>query len=183
MSHGIRYDEMLMLLKGRGINVDTFDQVSRKTLRQLHEEIEERDVVLGYDKKLGRVIRTALSVKVLIIAEGFQLLEIKREHRDGTVIEKLKQWSISETRKRGELVFDAAVRGLSEECGLTVRPEELTEIRELREMNIHESSAYAGLMSAEFTDYVTLKLEKMPWQGDRVTTDHSVKIYTRWFKP
>lgn len=176
----MQYADMLMLLQGRGVDTENFDKLSRKTLCQLHKEIEERDVVLAYDKKICRLVRVAMSVKVLIIAEGYQLNEVKREYRNGSSIGKTKEWSISETRKRGENVSDAAIRGLREECGLKIRPDQLTILSLADEIDTHESSVYAGIVSSVCIQHVRLELPRMPWKGNRVIDDDGVKIHTRW---
>ncbi len=172
----MQYADMLMLLRGRGVDTKNW----LKTPRQLHKEIEERDVVLAYDKKKRRLVRVAMSVKILIKAEGYQLHELKREYQDGSVIEKLRPWSISETRKRHESVPDAAIRGLSEECKLVIRPDQLAYVLLPDEIDTHESSVYKGIVSSVCIQHVRLNLPCMPWKGARVIEDDGVKIYTRW---
>src|SRR3989344_4031273 len=156
----MHYPDMLMLLQGRGVDTKNW----LKSPRQLHKEIEERDVVLAYDPKIGRLVRVALSVKILIIAQGYQLHEVKREYQNGTVIEKVREWSISETRKRGEKVPDAAIRGLWEECDLIIRPDQLITFYRADEIDTHESSVYRGTVSTSLIQHIRLKLAEMPWK-------------------
>jgi len=175
------YRDMLTFLLGRGVDIDTFDSRSKKSLAQLHREIADRDVVLTYDKKNKRILRTAMSVKILIKAGGYQLHEVKRKYANGQVLEHLREWSISETRKREESVLDAAVRGLREECELDVRHDQLTPWHEYDVIDIHQSKVYEGITSCSVIQHVTLSLPERPW-GDRTIIDDGVEIFTKWFE-
>lgn len=182
----MNYTDMIMLLQNRGVDLKKLDE-GLKDSRQLHREIAERDVVLAYDSKLKRVVRIALSVKILISAEGRQLHEIGRTYAPcvaypgGKTVTRVKEWSISETRKRRESVPDAAIRGLWEECKLAIRHDHLILFNLPDEIDTHESSVYAGILSSVCIQYVRLELPQMPWKGERTIDDGGVKIHTKWF--
>lgn len=182
MADEMTYEAMLQLLSEGGVDVENFDRDSRKTLRQLYEEIQSKDVVLFRDKQTGRIRRVALSVKIHIRTKGFALYEMSRTYRDGTTLEQPKEWSISETRKRGESVTEAALRGLKEECNLTVTAEEL-EIEKLAapdRIDIHESTAYKGLQSCVLTQDVGLTLPRQLWRDGLTIEDNGMKVFLAW---
>ncbi len=146
----VRFKYMLVWLWWHGVDVKNFDHRSRKTLVQLFEETVGKDVRLVFDKKRKRVVRVAMTATVLIIilSERLKLLEIRRKFQNGDIVEKTKEWSVSETCKIGEEITDAAIRGLQEELGLIVERDQLQLIvpKNGHEFQTYESEAYGRLI-------------------------------------
>jgi hypothetical protein len=118
------------LVRG-GVNLFTFNQRSKKTLRELIKEVAEREVCLELkrDKKTGklRVLRVALQVKVVVtVAKGqFRLAEIMRVYTKGDPVLKSGSYALSETIKRDEFPRVAAKRGFKEEWKIDVDENDL----------------------------------------------------------
>lgn len=179
------YDEMLLLLQKGGIDTETFDAISRKTLVQLYEEVQSRDVVLLFNEKTQRVIRCALTVAILIRvpSEGYQLRETGREFRNGTAIHILKEWSMSETCKRGEEMLQAASRGIREELGLEVDPLQFMQATKIWQQDFlsYESTAYSGIRSHVMVQRLMLDLPERPWKEmTRVIEDNGTRVHLAW---
>ena len=178
------YENMIALLRKGGVNVENFDHVSLKTLGQLFEEIENRDVDLVFHKDTGRVIRCAVTVAILVQVpnENLVLLETKRVYRNGKVVKRLKEWSMSETCKRGEELLDSAIRGVREELGLEIAREEI-DVSWHQDFLEHESSVYCGVRSHVMLQRLFLKMDTRPWKEEvRVIDDLGTKNHLEWFR-
>lgn len=183
---GNLYVKMIALLKKGGIDTDTFNRKSCKTLYELFEEILHRDVVLAYVPQTGRIVRCAITAAILIRvpSERLQLLEVGREFiRTQKRHDKIKEWSMSETKKSGEELNAAAVRGLREELGLEISPKQLEPLwLGGHEFPMYQSNTYAGLWSYTMIQRFLLELPKRPWpEMTRVVEDGKTKIYLKWF--
>ncbi len=156
------YTDMLATLRKGKIDTENFNSVSRKTLFQLFEEIVLRDVVLVFDEATGRVIRVAITVAILITVPslGAYYLELGRTTR-GKWKPQRKEWTMTETKRVGEEILAAAVRGLQEELGLLVSSDQLEYVTQ----SFHEypSTAYHGLWSHTMVQRYTLALPSLPW--------------------
>lgn len=181
------YGKMIALLEKGGIETATFDIRSRKTLRDLFEEIAHRDVVLAYVPPTHRVVRCAITVTILIRvpSQRLQLLEVGREFiRTNERHNKLKEWSMSETKKTGEELHAAAIRGLREELQLEVAPEQLKLAvpRRGHEFPMYLSNAYEGIWSYVMIQRFTLDLPEKPWpEMTKTVVDGTMRIYLQWF--
>lgn len=184
------YEEMIDLLQGGGINVDTFDKESEKSLADLYAEIRERDVDLQVID--GLVVRSARTVRIIITVpnEKLQLHEIGRRYKNGTVLREIQEWAVSETRRKSsetvsaESVLDAAIRGLREELNLHVTADDLDRGKYvfLNHLGKHRSTVYRGLWSFVVVEYVLLVLPKLPWPANhkRNIDDNGVEKILEW---
>lgn len=141
----------LQLLKSGGVDVCSFNDRARKLLIHLYNEACCGDCTLSLVN--GRIIRSAVSVKILIKTPKVKWLETSREYENGPVerrrSEKLQGYTLSETVRRGEKPLNAAIRCLAEEAG-NYSPN----LDALKDRTIHgepcpvsESSVYPGVIS------------------------------------
>ena len=186
MSSDMSYEEMLALLREGGIDTDTFDQKSLKTLKQLHDEIVAFDIVLVHDHMRGRISRVATTVRVRITAQEdhFLLVEKKRVHPNGERSRENFDYSISETRKRGEGTSAAVVRGVWEECGIVIN-EGMVEYNAwywpTRRESYYPSSTYNGIWTFAMYDVANVKLPCLPWKA-KIVEDNGVQIHLEWIE-
>jgi hypothetical protein len=157
-----------VLSLGEGIDLAHFDQASVKPLRLLYQETQRRDVVLMFNPRTGRVERHAQSVRTRIYELQAQRVwyEVARTYPSGRVIKKKKDFSTSETRKRGESSIDCAVRCNLEEMkpiweniGFMPSASELTPKFEPDQVDAHESSVYSGIRSIVTIQWFDLYLD------------------------
>ncbi len=143
--------EFLKLLESGGVNVCGFNDKARKLLIHLYNEVCDGDCTLALIN--GRIIRSAVSVKILIKSPTMQWLETAREYDNGPVdhrrSKKLQGFTLSETVRRTEKPLNAAIRCLAEEGG-NYSPN----LEVLKDRTIHgepcpvsESSVYPGIIS------------------------------------
>lgn len=182
LSYGSSFEDMLELLSSGGIDITDFDQRGNKTLKDLYKEVAERDVVLFKDPVSGRIVRHALSVKLIIKTSDAWLLETKRVYANGTEVQMIREWSISETRKRGEDALDCAIRGVYEELGVIVGdPTELKNRLVFDEETEHESKVYPGLLSRVVIRRFEWHMPRRIHEHGTIVRDGDVQIYLRWF--
>lgn len=179
----LSWDLFIEFLTHGGVVVETFDSRAHKTLADLYNEVKEGDVVLTYGKD-RRVRRIAQSVRVLIHNGEFALCEISREYtHSGHVAHERRDYTVSETRQRGERELDAAVRGLEEELGfklgdpaqLIADPQHL-----LQETKEHVSSVYPDIISAGTTTKYDLILERQIYPNGFVVVDRGTRVTLNW---
>ena len=167
-----------------GVDVWHFDRLSRKTLDQLLEEVENQEVTLTYDAVYRRVVRIPLTVAVLIrvLSENVWLRETKRVFRNGDVDEKLKYWSMTETQRKGEEILAAACRGLREELGLIVTPNQFNLYHPILQFYPkYLSTAYHGIWTYSVITRYTLDLPARPWPEEvKVIVDNGTEIHFKW---
>lgn len=125
IDHTSSYEDFLRLMSagktktGKPINLEAFMRNSAKTLRDLYEETQQRDVIVQRDPDTCRIHRISQNVTILVSnPEIFTTwLEVERAYPSGKRIKKLQEFTIRETRKRGETPEECALRGLQEELG------------------------------------------------------------------
>lgn len=179
----LSWDLFIEFLTHGGVDVGTFDSRAHKTLADLFLEVKEGDVVLTHGTD-GRVRRIAQSVRVLIHNGQFALCETSREYtHSGYIANEQRNYTVSETRQRGERELDAAVRGLKEELGfilgdpaqLIVDPQHL-----LQQTNERPSSVYPDIISAGTTTKYDLILERQIYPNGFVVVDRGTKVTLQW---
>ena len=191
------FTDMVMLLTlGKGVDVVTFNEKSKKTLRQFYNQVHGRDVRIGIieesfpdvtEEQLGCVLLIRYSTKILIQAEGHKLVEMRRVYeKSGKKYppeESIKQYSISESRKIGESVKETAVRALKEELDFIVHPGQLW-VRPLPDeiLPIRKSRVYDGILVQEVVHWVDLSLPQRPWGKGPVIYDDGTWVHTEWLK-
>lgn len=177
-------EEMIDFLRKGGVDVDTFDQQSPKKLDELFAETKKREVILSNNYR-GRVCRIAMTVKVLLYAEGRYLLKERyRIYPNGRRVEKHDPGSFSETRIQGERSDETVIRGMREECGIEVTKKDLVLIPDSPEMprrQEYESKAYAGLLTLAHVEWMAVTLPKRPWEEKyKFLEDNGTKIFVEW---
>lgn len=191
------YEEMIDLLRDGGVDTDTFNERSAKSLSDLYAEIRERDITLHLHR--GRATRIAQTVKILVVVNGIEYIrQLRRVYPSGKVVVRKGFASITETRKRGECAYDAVVRGMQEECEISIThaniriPSMITRsfLSEnygisdpLQEIDEHESTVYDGLITIGHVEYFEVHLASRPWPEDvRVIDDMGVKIHLDYWR-
>jgi hypothetical protein len=180
------------LSTGDGVDVNSFDELGNKTIEGLHHEITGKDVVLRKHLVTRRIIRCAQSAKLIIKnpEEKHHLLEVSREYPNGNVVQIYKKddpfrtwYSLSETRKRGELAIMGAIRGVQEELGIGIFDiSELTPIGHLEIPDFHKSSAYPGLWSLVYNRWFEWNTWQLSIQEELPKIpDNGVVINRQWF--
>lgn len=172
-----------LLSRGKGIDVNTFDEVGLKSIDDLLKEWNERDVDLILNSR-RELVRSAVSVKILIWCADFHLLETRRIYREGQVVEKLQEFTISETVKRGESLFKAAIRGLIEE--LNMFEFDLSKLKQAQQIyqdkDYHPSTVYPGVFSEVTSFRFELEVPKpFDLKLGRVVKDNGVETHLEWF--
>ena len=191
-------EEFLKLLESGGIDVCTFNDRARKLLIHLYDEVCSGDCTLSLVN--GRIIRSAVSVKILIKSPTMQWLETAREYENGPMelrrSEKIQGYTLSETVRitdRGtEKPLNAAIRCLAEEAG-NYSPN----LDALKDRTIHgepspvtESSVYPGIISVtslcRYKYYASSseKFSKLPSaEGEEVcvTDDNGTRVFVSAF--
>lgn len=192
------YDKMIAILRAGGVDTDTFDSRSAKSLRDLHAEISSKEVVLQLYK--GRACRVALTVKILIVINRLEYIrQIKRVYPNGKSVHRGGIASISETRIRGEHLTDTVKRGMEEECGIVIDDSQIRmptindhlymsdnfQISEMiQKVDEHDSSVYEGVLSVSSVDLFEVHLTERPWKDEiRIIDDNGVKIYLGYWSP
>lgn len=152
-------NDLTIKLKEFDIPVDLWGTGESKTVEHLFDEIkseechiEERDVYLvRYLEFVGIRIFYKDGENILYLHED------RQEFTDGRIRRRQMPSSVSEKMKFGENPTLSAIRGIKEELGISVRPEQLIKQRDL---NYNGGSlSYPGLRSKykghQFTCYLT----------------------------
>jgi len=152
----LTFEQVMDLLRKRGITPRIFDELSVKTVRDLWTEYERREVrfLLQTDRK---IIRFARSAHVLAVSPEYKFVQVERRHwRKGVLVpskgekpytysETLLWSSPAEPEKPSEDARVAAVRGALEEGKVVIDPADLIAYNSCRLSEPYESSVYAGL--------------------------------------
>ena len=194
----MEYNDMLSLLRKGGVDTDTFDARSAKSLQDLYTEISSKEVVLQIYK--GRACRVALTVKILIVINKREYIrQLKRVYPNGKSVHRGGIASISETRIRGEHLTHTVKRGMLEECGIVIDDTQIRSptiedhlfmsdnfgISELmQKVDEHDSTVYEGVLSVSSVDLFEVHLAERPWQDEiRVIDDNGVQIHLGYWRP
>lgn len=186
--------EFLKLLESGGVDVCSFNARARKLLIHLYNEVCDGDCTLKLIN--GRVIRSAVSVKVLIKSPTMQWLETAREYENAPPercrSEKLQGFTFSETVRRGEKPLNAAIRCLAEEGGnfninLAALKDRTIHVEPL---SVSESSVYPEITSVtsicRYKYYASDNMEftKLPYaEGNEVlvANDNGTRVFVSAF--
>lgn len=197
--------------KGKRIKVWLFNWFGLKTLFDLFMEHCEDDMRL-IRRSDGRIVRCAWNVKVHIETPTRRLCEVKREYARNpvlwwffwwmlwlfakpSVLIKKQDFAISETRKRSETPEAAALRGVWEEMGILIPPDELKPLTLLTPLApgdpTRESRVYMDVLSLNTTECFIWNTKEAFWEtsdylrdiskNGLIITDHNVLIYLKWF--
>jgi hypothetical protein len=190
------YDEMIELLKsgvdaeGKSIDLDRLN-CGRKNIDHLWHEVEGSDVKLTRDRVSGRIIRSAQTVVMDIMAEHYNLMVVRQEYpNNGDVLKGILKHP-SETRKRGEGVDEAIKWGMREELGVEIDDKQIHFLHDIHyhrysnvlaadEILLHESSVYVGLKSCSFIQRRMVLFEKMFRPRGKVTKDSGSIVFFKW---
>ena len=174
--------EMIVWLHDHDIDVVNFDKKGLKTIRQLWAE-HQREVVLRWDAAKERVLRVALTARVVLVVGDSVLREVKRVYPRGEVLMK-DWWSISETRYKKESSPDAAIRGLRDECGLTVTESQLDGDKWAglagEPPEPYKSTTYPGIWTSAIPEWIEVRLDQRPWEDPPIIQDDGVRIHLAW---
>lgn len=180
------YDEMIAFLRqgrdaeGRPLDIENFDSVSPKKLAQLFEEQKNREVTL--ELRNGRICRLALTVKIILFAEGYMLKEKYRKY-NGVEVVKNDPESYSETVIRGEDLFEAVKRGTWEEIGVRVDKSQIyfDSYTKPEKSAPYESRAYKGLQTIAHVVRFIVSLVERPWtERERMINDVGAEVCVVW---
>ncbi|HUO56427.1 MAG TPA: hypothetical protein VMU27_03270 [Candidatus Paceibacterota bacterium] len=170
------------------LDLDVLDR-GPKTIADLLEEVRSGQVRIDLDER-GRLVRTALSVKVRVFdSEGRLLKEIgRRYHNNHAYIAGSRKWSYSETVRwwRGETALEAAIRGAWEELDLEVTAEQFVStsiwVSVAEGSKVRRSKVFKGIIScAILADTFDLHLPDKGGNFDSAL-DGGTTIYYRWSK-
>lgn len=172
IDHSSSYEEMIKLLSmAKGVDLETFDAKGARSLMNLYMEIQQRDVLLTLNEK-GQADKFSQKVEIIItdLTRNARWLETQRRYPNGTIVSKLQEFTIRETRKRGESGLKAAQRGLLEELHyVPYSHSELQLLHEPESKNTSKSSVYPGILSTVTTTRFEMHTERFPCrQGEQV---------------
>ena len=195
----MEYADLTSFLTASGVDVEELDQ-GPKDSHQLLQEIQKKEVTLQCSA--GKVWRIAETVKIVVrIGDEHDPEFIKQTARiypGGKHVAMKGFATITETRIRGEELSEAVIRGMREECGLTIAPEQITMPNALdclkmehigiseygQRIDAHRSSVYRGIWSVANVSLFEVRLPKRPWPENlRVIRDGDVLITLRYWKP
>lgn len=179
----LEQDEIKRLLAKYDVSIDALN-TGRKNFNDLCTEVQKKEATLIEYR--GELLRYASSVKIIVDADGYRLLhQATRYTGEETFTERVQEFSISETRIRGEYLQETAIRGLQEECGLAISPQDidLESYLCLDGHDLHVSSVYRGLKSCSFNQWVRVKLPERPWtESSKVLDDVGKQIRVGWYR-
>ena len=141
------------------VPIDTWGQGQAKTVKHLFDELQHEECHI--EDRGGFLVRYLEFVGVRIFyKKGEEILYLKedrQEFNDGRTRKREMPSSVSEKMKFGENPQLAAIRGIKEELGIYVKPEQLIKQRDLNYRG--GSLSYPGLTSKykghQFTCYLT----------------------------
>lgn len=175
---------------GETLTIGKVDILGHKTSAHLLAEVNSTEVYLYRDETTGRIIRFALSGKLLIEDKesGWVFCEIAREYPNGFKVSKIKKHGLSETRRKGEYYRESLMWGILEEMHIFVKPSELEEFipqivgNTIVRSEEHESSVYYGIVSKEFIfrycwDPFARSIFSLLWEMLQPRNWHSFKDY------
>lgn len=178
------FDEMVDALRSKGIDVDNFDTIGGKTLRHLYEEHQSTEMYLMFDDDAARVLRVAFTAAVLVRVpkQRKHLIEVKREFHNGRVVEKRKEWSITETRKKVPTITEEFLEKLRE----IKMFDQLAQMQELRRYPVESltDTAIRGLseeLGIVIADSSQLKID-VPRHGHTFPYYRSTAYHQIWSK-
>lgn len=179
----LSWDLFIDFLNRGMVNTKTFDSRAHKTLSNLYHEVKDGDVVLriGID---GRIRRVAQSIRVLIHNGEMALCEVSREYtHSGFVSHERRDYTVSETRQRGEHETQAAVRGLYEELEFILGDSKqliMDPQYQLQMPKERPSSVYPDIISAGTASKYDLILERPIYPNGFVVVDRGTKVTLKW---
>ena len=141
------------------VPIDTWGQGQAKTVKHLFDELQHEECHI--EDRGGFLVRYLEFVGVRIFykkgEEVLYLKEDRQEFNDGRTRKREMPSSVSEKMKFGENPQLSAIRGIKEELGIYVKPEQLIKQRDLNYRG--GSLSYPGLTSKykghQFTCYLT----------------------------
>lgn len=141
------------------VPIDTWGQGQAKTVKHLFDELQHEECHI--EDRGGFLVRYLEFVGVRIFyKKGEEILYLKedrQEFNDGRTRKREMPSSVSEKMKFGENPQLSAIRGIKEELGIYVKPEQLIKQRDLNYRG--GSLSYPGLTSKykghQFTCYLT----------------------------
>src|SRR4051812_31770805 len=120
-----RRDDLIARLREGNVDVENFDRLCEKTLDELLEEEDKKEVTLkiirdedGKPLYVARIART-VAIRLVVPRLRLQYLEIMRTFSSGNTVHKRQPWTIKGTCRKGTTARAEAVRELREELGLT----------------------------------------------------------------
>lgn len=174
-------DVRAFLSRGKGMNIDTFDQDSALTFEHLYEGYRKREMVLFIDEQTGMAAIARRSAQSLIHAEGMVLIETKRTFVKGKVVPMSGQYSTRETCLLGEPERKAAQRGTWEELNLYLDEDRFVQIIEKHRFVSRKSEVYANVLSVASLTLFHVYLDERPWREEiRNHIDTDIMVTTRW---
>jgi hypothetical protein len=125
VSSDITRDDLIAILKGADVPIDTFGQGAAKTIEHLLKEIQEGESTLRV-WPTGEILRELQVLWVDVVSEHangdvYFLCEDRQEFKDGredNIKRRKLEASLGEKLKPGEKPDEAVVRALEEEIGV-----------------------------------------------------------------
>jgi|GEM_PF-5729446 len=195
----MKHIDLISFLMAGGVNVKELDR-GPKDSHQLLQEVEKKEVKLVHSE--GKVWRVAETVKIVVrIGDEHHPEFIKQTARiypDGKHVQMKGFATITETRIREEELSETVIRGMREECGLVIAPEQIAMPNALdclkmehlgipeygQKIDAHPSSVYSGIWSVANVSLFEVRLAKRPWPENlRVIDDGGVLITLLYWKP
>jgi hypothetical protein len=183
------YADMLTFLRELDVDIERLEELSHKNPTYLHKETIEGEVLLYWDWIRRRVMVQRNCVRVAVKAESgrWELVITKRVFtRDGVVDAKEVDWAVSETPKVGESAIATALRGLSQELGLSITSDQVLLHEDARLYkwwgHIYESTTYHGLLTRRNAFWLQVNLPKRPQLEFPAQEDNGVINHWRWRK-
>lgn len=170
------------LSRGKGMNIDTFDEDSALTFEHLYEGYRKREVTLMLHETTGMAAILRRRAQSLIRAEGFVLIETQRRFENGKIVPMSGEFSTRETCFMGEPEVKATKRGCREELDLVLDEDQFKPLIErLRMPPIRRSDVYANMLSLSSIMHFEVHLDERPWKEEvRNHFDTDTMITTQW---
>jgi hypothetical protein len=186
-----------LLSRDRELDIGKFGKGGFRSLYDLLTELNTNDIKLEFDNRIGRIVLFRLSVwGILVTADGYILLETGRWHpkerflgifRRWRKIEKVKEYSISETVRYGDEDDIAALRrGIGEEWKYFIAVAHFTpKYIDQTWHPLAESTVYPGLLTIRHSRTYQFDLPKRPVIWDPIATDSEgddeILMFLKWF--
>jgi hypothetical protein len=135
------------ILKAHGVPVEKWGINAAKSVNHLQKEIDNKECYIDYIGPEKELVRFVEFVGINVTYKNFILKEDRQEFVDGRIRRRDMQSSVSEKIIHGEDPKIAAVRGMEEELGLKIDPNQLRGESKLTYYDTSVSKSYPGLKS------------------------------------
>ena len=179
----INLEGLSRYLMNHNIPVETWGTGSAKTLDHLLNEIKGKECkLIEVD---GELIRTIYVVSAEIYYMdtfgSFKLKEERQVFKGGRSRTRSLESSLSEKIKADEIPIDGIIRGMSEELGITVSPDQVREITKFNESR--RSNSFPGLSTVYYGTRFSCKLNRNQYKSNGyIEVQKDKTVYFVWEK-